>query len=48
MKNLKKLNRVQQKEIQGGGPIKRCDYSYECPGGACCNHTCMYNPCYEQ
>ncbi|MCJ7935218.1 MAG: hypothetical protein MUW56_16735 [Chryseobacterium sp.] len=45
MKNLKKLSREEQKEIKGSGIIKRCNYSFECPGGACCQNVCVLNPC---
>lgn len=43
--NLKKLNRAQQKEIQGGGPFKRCTEHYQCPGGSCCENTCVLYNC---
>ncbi|MGN7865927.1 bacteriocin-like protein [Chryseobacterium sp. 22458] len=47
--NLKKLSRNSQKEISGGagGGIKKCNYSFECPGGSCCRNACVYYPCPE-
>lgn len=46
--NLKKLSRNGQKEILGSSPwFKKCNYSFECPGGACCQNTCVYSPCPE-
>ncbi|WP_407933709.1 bacteriocin-like protein [Chryseobacterium sp. PTM-20240506] len=37
MKNLKKLNRNQQKEIKGAGPITKCKNSSQCGFGECCS-----------
>ncbi|WP_435522181.1 bacteriocin-like protein [Chryseobacterium limigenitum] len=46
MKNLKKLNKAQLKEIQGG-IFKRCTEHYQCPGGSCCQNTCVVYNCPE-
>jgi len=46
--NLKKMSRPLLKEIHGGSlGIKKCNDHSECPGGACCQNVCMYNPCFE-
>ncbi|MCS3529584.1 MULTISPECIES: bacteriocin-like protein [Chryseobacterium] len=47
MKNLKKLTRDVQKEINGGIRPPRCEYHFECPGGSCCQGMCVYYNCPE-
>ncbi|WP_449384836.1 bacteriocin-like protein [Chryseobacterium piperi] len=46
MKNLKKLNRKEQKEIKGSG-IRRCTNNSQCFGGWCCNNVCVVYACME-
>ncbi|WP_157676871.1 bacteriocin-like protein [Chryseobacterium sp. T16E-39] len=46
MKNLKKLNRQEQKTVNGGGII-RCTENSQCFGGFCCNRFCMIDACIE-
>lgn len=46
MKNLKKLDRQEQKAIKGGGLIRCSDHS-QCFGGWCCNGTCVIDACLE-
>ncbi|MDH6252971.1 hypothetical protein M2347_002698 [Chryseobacterium sp. H1D6B] len=44
MKNLKHLNRAQQKEIHGG-VIKKCSTQTQCSIGECCESgKCMASP----
>lgn len=47
MKNLKKLNREQQKQINGGAIIK-CSASQPCFIGYCCWGACMEYACIEE
>ncbi|WP_409013987.1 MULTISPECIES: bacteriocin-like protein [unclassified Chryseobacterium] len=46
MKNLKKLNRAEQKAIKGSG-LQRCTENYQCPGGSCCQRVCVVYSCPE-
>ncbi|MFN1217703.1 bacteriocin-like protein [Chryseobacterium kwangjuense] len=46
MKNLKKLNREQQKQINGGA-IARCGITRPCTVGWCCNGVCSPHACIE-
>ncbi|SHM22737.1 hypothetical protein SAMN05444360_10997 [Chryseobacterium carnipullorum] len=47
MKNLKKLNRKQKQEIQGGGMIKKCQIHNHCGFQECCDGgMCMPSPYY--
>ncbi|MGU3373782.1 bacteriocin-like protein [Chryseobacterium sp. M5A1_1a] len=48
MKNLKKLNRDETKQINGGGPIKGCTRDSQCTYGACCKGVCMEFACFEE
>ncbi|WP_157759846.1 bacteriocin-like protein [Chryseobacterium piperi] len=48
MKNLKKLNRQQQKSIDGAGPITKCRNSSQCGYGECCTGgMCLPSPVQE-
>ncbi|WP_185287407.1 hypothetical protein [Chryseobacterium lactis] len=43
--NIKRLNRTEQKEIKGSGPVKKCSTSVQCDPGQCCEGgMCMYSP----
>ncbi|WP_390453791.1 bacteriocin-like protein [Chryseobacterium sp. Alg-005] len=43
--NLKKLSRQEQKEINGGGPIRKCTDSSQCWAGECCSGgMCIASP----
>ncbi|MDH6252973.1 hypothetical protein M2347_002700 [Chryseobacterium sp. H1D6B] len=46
MKNLKKLNRAQQKEIQGGA-LARCTTNSQCFGAWCCDGRCVPQACIQ-
>ncbi|WP_157676870.1 bacteriocin-like protein [Chryseobacterium sp. T16E-39] len=46
MKNLKRLNRQEQKEINGGA-LKRCTSHGQCFGAWCCNGICVPQACIE-
>ncbi|WP_294247380.1 hypothetical protein [uncultured Chryseobacterium sp.] len=48
MKNLKKLSRKQQEQINGASALIRCTEDSQCFGGACCNRVCVIHPCLEQ
>ncbi|MEN4759894.1 hypothetical protein VUJ46_21565 [Chryseobacterium sp. MYb264] len=44
MKNLKKLNRQQQKAINGGGKIVKCTADDQCDFFQCCSYgVCVYS-----
>jgi hypothetical protein len=47
MKNLKKLNREQQKQINGGA-ITKCSETHPCFIGFCCRGVCMEYACIEE
>lgn len=47
MKNLKKLNRNQQKEIKGAGPITKCKNSSQCGFGSAAPAECVLLPIYR-
>lgn len=46
MKNIKKLNRKQQKQISGGA-INKCSETRPCFIGYCCQGACMEHICME-
>ncbi|WP_449390379.1 bacteriocin-like protein [Chryseobacterium vrystaatense] len=46
MKNLKKLNREQQRKINGGD-FRRCSATRPCTIGWCCDGTCSPYACIE-
>ncbi|WP_449384747.1 bacteriocin-like protein [Chryseobacterium luteum] len=46
MKNLKKLNREQQRQINGGA-ITRCSITRPCSIGWCCDGACKEYACIE-
>lgn len=46
MKNLKKLSRKDQQQINGGG-ITLCKTDSQCVYGSCCNGVCMEHACLE-
>ncbi|WP_165851789.1 bacteriocin-like protein [Chryseobacterium pennipullorum] len=46
MKNLKKLNRNQQKTIQGGS-LQRCTSHSQCRFSWCCRGACTPSACIE-
>ncbi|MGG5210224.1 bacteriocin-like protein [Chryseobacterium sp. MIQD13] len=47
MKNLKKLNREQQRQINGGVYYGQCGPTRPCSVGWCCNGTCSPFKCLE-
>ncbi|WP_420911841.1 bacteriocin-like protein [Chryseobacterium angstadtii] len=46
MKNLKKLNREQQSQINGGA-INRCSITRPCSVGWCCSGICSPHACID-
>ncbi|SHF44953.1 MULTISPECIES: hypothetical protein [unclassified Chryseobacterium] len=46
MKNLKKLNRKQQSQINGGA-FQKCSVTRPCFIGFCCQGVCMEYDCIE-
>ncbi|WP_165828294.1 bacteriocin-like protein [Chryseobacterium phosphatilyticum] len=46
MKNFKKLNRNQQKQIQGGA-FRKCSIQNPCSVGWCCNGVCSPMRCID-
>ncbi|MBL1222947.1 hypothetical protein JET18_18985 [Chryseobacterium sp. L7] len=47
MKNLKKLNREQQRKINGGA-FEKCSATRPCFIGFCCWGVCMEYDCIEE
>lgn len=46
--NLKKLRRNEQKQINGGGPIRKCSVQAQCWPGECCDGgMCIMSPIIE-
>ncbi|WP_223607228.1 hypothetical protein [Chryseobacterium sp. OSA05B] len=46
MKNLKRLNREQQKQINGGA-FQKCNATRPCTIGWCCEGVCRLSACIE-